>query len=227
MKKFFALMLALSCVTANVSAQASTFVFEGDATFRNVDVANSFGVTNGLTTNFQVRFDLDTNQPNTEIINLSGGDTASNYPISNNSYVLGNRTWQVPSNLPFFRVEDGSSDSIDVLSLTVLDAGIDVGDGIVIDFLTVFIGDTSLISNTSAASVRNFVGINDNGVGILTFFLDFPNSRSQSSVRFSNVRLSELAISAVPEPATWLMMVFGFAGVGLALKRRRRLIATT
>ncbi len=35
----------------------------------------------------------------------------------------------------------------------------------------------------------------------------------------------ESITSAVPEPATWLMMVFGFAGVGMALKRRRRMIA--
>lgn len=31
-------------------------------------------------------------------------------------------------------------------------------------------------------------------------------------------------IAPIPEPATWLMMVFGFGGIGVALKRRRRII---
>ena len=31
-----------------------------------------------------------------------------------------------------------------------------------------------------------------------------------------------LASGAVPEPATWAMMLFGFAGIGMALRRRRR-----
>ena len=28
--------------------------------------------------------------------------------------------------------------------------------------------------------------------------------------------------AAVPEPATWGMMLFGFAGIGMAIRRRRR-----
>jgi hypothetical protein len=34
-----------------------------------------------------------------------------------------------------------------------------------------------------------------------------------------------LRVSAVPEPATWTMMILGFGGVGLVLRRRRRLAA--
>ena len=30
--------------------------------------------------------------------------------------------------------------------------------------------------------------------------------------------------AAVPEPATWGMMLLGFPGIGMALRRRRRLV---
>jgi hypothetical protein len=31
--------------------------------------------------------------------------------------------------------------------------------------------------------------------------------------------------SAVPEPATWAMMLLGFAGIGMSLRRRRPTLA--
>ena len=46
---------------------------------------------------------------------------------------------------------------------------------------------------------------------------------------FDNVMLdaSPLSVSAVPEPATWAMMITGFAGVGAMIRRRRSLAAAT
>lgn len=35
-----------------------------------------------------------------------------------------------------------------------------------------------------------------------------------------------IGTGAVPEPATWAMMLLGFGGVGVALRRRRKLGAT-
>ena len=37
-----------------------------------------------------------------------------------------------------------------------------------------------------------------------------------------NVLLAALSVTAVPEPATWGMMLVGFAGIGLAMRGRRR-----
>jgi PEP-CTERM motif len=34
--------------------------------------------------------------------------------------------------------------------------------------------------------------------------------------------MSFSAQSAVPEPATWGLMLLGFAGIGMAMRRRRR-----
>lgn len=37
--------------------------------------------------------------------------------------------------------------------------------------------------------------------------------------------LANVSVNAVPEPSTWLMMIVGMLGVGLSLRRRRRLAA--
>ncbi|MEO7411428.1 MAG: PEPxxWA-CTERM sorting domain-containing protein, partial [Sphingomicrobium sp.] len=39
---------------------------------------------------------------------------------------------------------------------------------------------------------------------------------------YSNAVLYQGAIAAVPEPSTWAMMLIGFGGVGVAMRRRRR-----
>lgn len=41
-------------------------------------------------------------------------------------------------------------------------------------------------------------------------------------VTFANFTLSSAATGAVPEPATWAMMLMGFGAMGVALRRRRK-----
>ncbi|UTW56561.1 PEPxxWA-CTERM sorting domain-containing protein [Kordiimonas sp. SCSIO 12610] len=65
---------------------------------------------------------------------------------------------------------------------------------------------TDLANITSISSLNTF--------GILTTATD--------SFDLTNIRAA--AVSAVPEPATWLMMIFGFSLTGVALQRRRRAI---
>lgn len=54
----------------------------------------------------------------------------------------------------------------------------------------------------------------DAGAGLDKFSLKYAAS--------SSVRLYQTGVSAVPEPGTWAMMLFGFGGMGMVLRRRRR-----
>jgi hypothetical protein len=52
-----------------------------------------------------------------------------------------------------------------------------------------------------------------------TYRFDFAGDTTGSTSFTGNVRI---AAAAVPEPATWAMMIIGFASVGLTMRRRRR-----
>ena len=49
-------------------------------------------------------------------------------------------------------------------------------------------------------------------------FVDLTAVSFSTLVAFDNIKVS---VSAVPEPASWLMMIVGFAGVGLMRRRRQ------
>lgn len=71
---------------------------------------------------------------------------------------------------------------------------------------------TEFTSNTEITAIPGA----DVLIGPLTFLVsDFPNQAGASVEVNAEVR-------AVPEPATWAMILFGFAGVGVAFRRRRR-----
>lgn len=51
-----------------------------------------------------------------------------------------------------------------------------------------------------------------------------PNGYGQQGIALVNFSFSQ--ISAVPEPATWAMMLLGFGVIGTSLRRRRKVLAT-
>ncbi|NJC35214.1 hypothetical protein GGR88_002728 [Sphingomonas jejuensis] len=59
----------------------------------------------------------------------------------------------------------------------------------------------------------------------LSSFSFTPRAGSSGFAQFDNIRLSDVAAAAVPEPATWAMMIGGFGLVGGAMRRRRTLVA--
>ncbi|WP_070156339.1 PEPxxWA-CTERM sorting domain-containing protein [Sphingobium phenoxybenzoativorans] len=63
-----------------------------------------------------------------------------------------------------------------------------------------------------------------------TGFLDFPKAYNFTSAVNGNNSAGGLGFltvtSAVPEPATWAMMVLGFGAMGMAMRRRRRVKTT-
>lgn len=66
-----------------------------------------------------------------------------------------------------------------------------------------------------------------NGGGAFFGFTDFGKSISSVSFNATNDIVSVddvrfLSVSAVPEPATWAMMLLGFGAMGVSMRRRRR-----
>jgi len=86
---------------------------------------------------------------------------------------------------------------------------------------------TGFLNNVSIFSLANtqptgggFQTINS-GTGLLFDRLSFVLNTDGTSFNFDNFS-GEIGGSAVPEPATWLSMVIGFAGLGMALRAARR-----
>ena len=53
--------------------------------------------------------------------------------------------------------------------------------------------------------------------------LSFFNNNDPAGVRFQNMSYNSVTVNAVPEPATWGLMLAGFGIVGGALRHRRRI----
>ena len=51
--------------------------------------------------------------------------------------------------------------------------------------------------------------------------LAFSNNNDPAGVRFMNMSYNAVG-GAVPEPGTWMMMLVGFGGIGLMIRRRRK-----
>ena len=90
--------------------------------------------------------------------------------------------------------------------------------------LTVFSGLTNLGSVTVTANMNDFV---DQFIGLssVTSFDRVTISYGNTTTLYTFIddfRLGAAATGAVPEPSTWAMMLLGFGGVGVALRRRRK-----
>ena len=81
------------------------------------------------------------------------------------------------------------------------------------DDITAMIGAITL----SVITVNNN---NLDSVVHMTFPSFIPKSSSTDAI-IDNVLLTTTAAAAVPEPASWTMMLLGFAGIGVAMRRRK------
>lgn len=115
--------------------------------------------------------------------------------------------------------QDGST--FDIFSVDVADI-MNVGANHAFTFRFVFQDNTqeTLYLNTnSLAGLETFVVDKKN----LKAFL-FGTRTAGENIQIDNIRL-EGSIAAVPEPATWAMMIVGFGGIGATLRRRRQVPA--
>jgi len=95
---------------------------------------------------------------------------------------------------------------------------------------TTYLGQTRTItdwrfgplSSTAALTLNDLAGLNSSGL------LDFSVAATAGRFNLTNVALQfdlRAIGGGVPEPATWGMLIMGFAGLGLTLRRRRGRLA--
>lgn len=81
-------------------------------------------------------------------------------------------------------------------------------------------GETTVFSGNALGNGSNFFGFQGiNGQSISNVSISFTGG-GVGDVR--QIRLDEVTAGAVPEPASWALMIAGFGGVGMILRRSRR-----
>lgn len=90
---------------------------------------------------------------------------------------------------------------------------------VIITYFTPGMGSQTVAINTNG---QNFIGITGTDGEMFTSvtFLANPDTTGIQDLR--QLRLGGIASTAVPEPATWMMMLLGFGAIGFALRRRPR-----
>lgn len=87
-------------------------------------------------------------------------------------------------------------------------------------------GNTISLSKdvTLSTNGNNWFGVSGNAGERLTGISFLTNNHLTDGIgSFQQLRLSDVQLnSAVPEPATWAMMLFGFGAVGYSMRSRRR-----
>ena len=87
-----------------------------------------------------------------------------------------------------------------------------------VGLLGLTLGSTDLLGfDISGFSGAGFFSVNTNFYGI-----DLGTGRASLIGGLGAQGITGITIAAVPEPGTWAMMLLGFGGMGVALRRRRR-----
>ncbi len=230
MKKILAIIMALSFVSANLSAQETTFNFSGSANF----TGEFFGPEDefnfnalGLVLNASTDYTLSISFDSTSVMNTTSGSFVT-YSPSSVAFNIGNinANYSDTSNFDLL-ASMGDGDNPNFFTFTLFDGSLlDLGGGFFLSSLSVDAGNNAGgpgNADLSTYTTNDFASL-DLLFGEIAFVGTTDNSDFGGAFTFETFQLESIT-SSVPEPATWLMMVFGFAGVGTALKRRRRMIA--
>jgi hypothetical protein len=164
--------------------------------------------------------DFGTGAFNTPFAMVNDG-TGQNDPFFGDGVSISNPTLQ--SNNTFIFEFDSP---VHAVGLDIFDLGTQARSTFTV---TTSNGDVDLIAENFFGERGNrlFSGLTSvEGITSLTFYNSYfvGDSAFDDIVGFDNLLLARQfspAVPAVPEPATWLMMIFGFAFVGLATRRRQ------
>ncbi|WCL54190.1 PEPxxWA-CTERM sorting domain-containing protein [Gimibacter soli] len=208
------------------SAATQTFVFSGTATFATEAVANAFGYefTEIGVFNFTMRFD-DSIAPSTQYSSF-GGRTTSKYAIESLSWKVGEVEWSRPIDpvSDNFRINDYTQDIGNKDGILIYSGQKSLGGGILV-YNTLIAGRDSSFNNYSITDLSMF-----------DLWDSLSNEYSYVSTNIGQIKLDNIGLAmsqtgdgsdvgalpapAVPEPATWMMMIMGFSLAGLTARRR-------
>lgn len=198
----FAIALTASVLCATSANAAVTFSFDAGLATPGAGFAivDTFDTTSGLTgTNFQIK---------TPPADADGAPPANSIP-SGTPYLSvlggGSATYDFAAPVRAFQFDWGSIDSYNTLTVHY------AGTMVVIpgsNFINPANGDQHAAGTNGRFTVSGTAGELFTGV---TF------SSSSNSFEVDNLAVG----SAVPEPATWAMMLIGFGAVGFAMRRAK------
>ena len=204
MKTALAAAALISGLAISAPASAATFMFTpgGSSPTGGFTVVNAFDSAAGLIgANFQIK---------TPPADGDGAPPANSVP-SGTPYLAvqggGSATFNFLAPVSAFQFDWGSIDGYNTLGFFSNQGGDIVIPG-------------SDFTNTPANG--NQVAAGTNGLFTVTgatgeFFTSVTFASSQNSFEVDNLA----AVSAVPEPATWAMMLIGFGAVGHSMRKRR------
>ncbi|MEP3225902.1 MAG: PEPxxWA-CTERM sorting domain-containing protein [Parasphingorhabdus sp.] len=151
-------------------------------------------------------------------ITFSNTQFTDNFGLAGSSGPLGIRatgTFQ-------FGVADAIVGTFSGLADSVSFRGIDVGSaGLQIDAFdasNVLLGSTSV--SGSDFGIGDFFDLTFASPGIKSFAIYQPNFDGSDGILIEDLAFNLAA--AVPEPATWAFMIFGFGAIGGAMRRQRK-----
>ena len=129
----------------------------------------------------------------------------------------------------------GYTTNLDVIAAAVTALGgtfsgtlVGVTGGTVVGDINTFLGSTNGFTGVQIIGIHYGEGStqDDATVGNMTAFykIDFGSTPTKLSVNLRGLSNAYIFSSApsVPEPATWAMMLLGFGGIGMAMRRRNK-----
>lgn len=241
LKKAAVAALIATGLSVGAEAAVQTYELSGDAEFFTLERAALFGVETGTTGRLRITFEFDplgepdgtsdiTAYPaygyvgdvgdwrSVRLQNLAG--TVGNQAIIYTNTSLDLTDYQIPSTT--YTVKDRLE--FDIYDFSFAQRALDNGvpyDGIHI--AAFFHYET--VWGEAFSDVLAFNDASETEGGFLTPDGDYQSSYhpSYQTVQFYNLSLR--AIGGVPEPATWLTLVMGFGLAGVAVRRRRVVLA--
>ncbi len=172
-----------------------------------------------------VLYDTGPTTGNSNAINIAGGGYESSFTLSQASIVTGVNfvSWNYQGTITMLDWGISSTSPSPILGTAVPVSqiaptftnpnqyGYDVYTN---NFST---GNLSLSAGTYYLTLQNTITTNNS----FNPFWDFTDVKADGSYDVTFQILGTVAVSAVPEPSTWAMMILGFAGIGFVAYRRK------